>query len=116
MTSRRSAIRDTNGSKNLEVHIAQAISVDEMEAVLGEVATTMGLAFSHITTLGTKKYPGNRHWHLKQHPTEKGCLDITYWPSGPLMWVTMRNNEPAWVHEVGCRLGPAIEHDLKAAG
>lgn len=67
-----------------------------MESVLAEAAASIGLQFSHITTLGTKRYPGNRHWHLKQHPREKGCLDLTYWPGGRLMWITIRNYEPAW--------------------
>lgn len=83
-----------------------------MESVLAEAAASIGLQFSHITTLGTKRYPGNRHWHLKQHPREKGCLDLTYWPGGRLMWITIRNYEPAWVHEAGELLGPALESHL----
>ena len=113
MTTPRAEVRDTDRSTNLEIRVGDAISVEEMEALLADVAATIGLAFSRITTLGAKKYPGNRHWHLKQNPKEKGCLDVTYWPNGPLMWVTMRNYEPDWVRDAGHRLGPAIERQLK---
>lgn len=89
-------------------------STDEMETVLREVATAKGLVISHVTTLGTKRFPGNRHWHLKQDLREKGCLDVTYWPDGPFMWVTIRHSEPAWVNDVGRELPAAIGRRLAA--
>lgn len=110
----RSRIKNTAKTKNLEVALTGAPSVDEMEAVLDEVASELGLRISHITTLGRKRYPGNRHWHLTQDPATTGCLDVTYWPSGLLMWVSIRNNEPAWVHDAGQLLGPALEARLES--
>ena len=74
---------------------------------LGDVAPG-----THITTLGAKRYPGNRHWHLKQQSRAKGCLDVTYWPGGPLMWISMRNYEPAWVHRAGPQLRSALSMGL----
>ncbi len=105
-------VKNTDRTTNLEVAVTDDLSVDEMEAMLEEVAADMGLYFSHITTLGTKRYPGNRHWHLKQNPKTSGCLDVTYWPRGALMWISMRKYEPAWVHEAGRALGPALEGQL----
>jgi len=64
MSSPRTRIKDTDKTKNLEVAMTGAQSVDEMEAVLDEVASEIGLRISHTTTLGRKRYPGNRHWHL----------------------------------------------------
>jgi hypothetical protein len=109
-------VEDTARTKNLAVAVAKAVSLGEMEAVLGEVASGHGLYFSHVTTLGQKRYPGNRHWHLKQDPKTRGCLDVTYWPSGPLMWISMRRSEPSWVHEEGRRLQHALEAQLDRLG
>ena len=94
--------------------VTGTLSLDEMEVVLDEVASAFGLRISHITTLGRKRYPGNRHWHLTKNPATTGCLDITYWPSGSLMWISMRHSEPPWVHDAGQRLGPALEAQLEA--
>jgi hypothetical protein len=108
-TVRRAKVASTEKTTNLEIVVTGDLSLDEMESVLLEVATDLGMHFSHITTLGTKRYPGNRHWHLKQNSRTKGCLDVTYWPGGPLMWISMRHYEPEWVHESGRRLGSELE-------
>ena len=109
----RNRIKDTDKTANLQVSLTGDLSLDEMERALDEVASAHGLYLSHVTTLGQKRYPGNRHWHLKQDPKTNGCLDVTYWPSGALMWISIRNNEPAWVHEAGQRLRPAVEEHLR---
>ncbi len=106
-------VKHTDKTSNLEVAVTGELSTDEMESALVEVAADMGLYVSRITTLGAKRYPGNRHWHLKQNPKTSGCLDVTYWPRGALMWISMRNYEPHWVHEVGNKLGPALERHLQ---
>ena len=105
-------VRNTATTQNIEVAVTGDLSLDEMEAALAAVASADGLYLSHITTLGRKRYPGNRHWHLKQDPNTTGCLDVTYWPSGPLMWISIRNSEPTWVHRAGKRLRPALESHL----
>lgn len=112
-TTRR--IKDTAKSRNIEVQLSGVITLDEMEAVLTDVAATMGLYVSHITVLGRVRYPGNRHWHLKHDRETVGCLDITYWPRGELLWISIRNFEPRWVHDAGQRLGPALEAALLSA-
>ena len=108
-TAKRGKVASTEKTANLEIAVTGDLSLDDMESVLLEVATNLGMYFSRITVLGTKRYPGNRHWHLKQDPRTKGCLDVTYWPRGALMWISMRHCEPAWVHESGRRLGSELE-------
>ena len=108
-TARQAKVASTETTTNLEVAVAGDLSLDDMESVLLEVVTNLGMYFSRITILGTRRYPGNRHWHLKQDPRRTGCLDVTYWPSGPLMWISMRHYEPEWVHEAGRRLGSELE-------
>ena len=83
-----------------------------MEDYLRDVSSDMGMYISHITVLGSKRYPGNRHWHFKQSPKEPGCLDVTYWPDGSLLWVSMRNYEPKWVHDAGVELKDRMEKRL----
>ncbi len=107
--ARHAKVTSTDKTTNLDVPVTGDLTLDEMEAVLLDSATELGLYFSRITVLGTKQYPGNRHWHLKQGPGQRGCLDVTYWPAGPLMWISMRNYEPAWVHEYGSRLGSELK-------
>mgnify|MGYP001821041012 FL=1 len=92
------------------------ITLDQMEVVLNEVAAGMDLYVSHITVLGRVRYPGNRHWHLKNRHEKVGCLDLTYWPQGALLWVSIRNYEPAWVHGAGEQIGPALAAALSSGG
>ena len=73
----RPRVSDTDKTRNLEVAATGDLSVDEMEAVLAEVAGELGLRISHVTRLGRKRYPGNRHWHLTLDPPTRGCLDVT---------------------------------------
>lgn len=110
--NKRPKIASTDRTTNLDVPVTGELSLDEMEMVLLESATELGMYFSRITVLGTRKYPGNRHWHLKQDPRTTGCLDVTYWPDGPLMWISMRDYEPPWVHDCGHRLGAELERRL----
>ncbi len=112
--ARPATITDTASTKNREILVLELRSLDDMETALVEVAADHGMYISHVTTLGRRRYPGNRHWHLKRDPGESGCLDVTYWPDGPLMWISIRNSEPAWVHDAGQHLGPALERHLAA--
>ncbi|MFW2334357.1 hypothetical protein [Ilumatobacter sp.] len=114
-TTRRADVASTDRTTNLDVPVTGERTLDEMESLLLGVASDLGMYCSHVTVLGTRRYPGNRHWHFKQDPRATGCLDVTYWPAGPAMWISMRTNEPAWVHESGRRLGPSLERRLAEA-
>lgn len=105
----RRTIKDTDKSRNFQVEVTGQLSLDAMEEVLSGAASALGLTMSHITTLSRKKYPNNRHWHFKEDLKAKGCLDVTYWPAGPLFWITIRNYEPEWVHRSGEQLARVLE-------
>ena len=110
-------VKNTAKTINLQVIMsnkAPLVSVDEMEAHLSACGSDMGLYISHTTTLGRKRYPGNRHWHFKQKPKEPGCLDVTYWPEGHAMWISVRRKEPRWVHEAGPELKSRLELAINA--
>ena len=110
--TKRPKIDSTDKTTNLDVPVTGELSLDDVETVLLDAAAELGMYFSEITVLGTKRYPGNRHWHLKQDPREPGCLDATYWPAGPLMWISIRDHEPEWVHDRGHRLRSELERRL----
>ena len=94
----------TPKTKNLSIDIPstndgnkdrRVLSLDEMQCVLADVGSDLGLHISHVTHLSYKRFPGgNRHWYLKRSVKEKGCLDVTYWLTTaqhpPVMWVSMR--------------------------
>ena len=101
-------IADTDRARNINVVVDGRMDLDEMEQQLEAAGTSLGLVLTHITTLSKKKYPGNRHWHFKEAPKTRGTLDITYWPDGPLLWITVRNLEPEWVHSAGDALAEAM--------
>lgn len=71
-------------------------------AVSNEVekaASKLDLYISHIGSYSRVKYPNSIHWHFKQHPKEKGCLDATFWEEGNEFWIVARNYEPQWVKD-----------------
>ena len=110
--TKQATIKDTDKSRNIQVDVRSDMTLDDMEEVLTNAGVDLGLAISHITTLGRKKYPGNRHWHLKDNTKSKGCLDVTYWPSGRLLWITIRDYEPDWVHKAGRELAVSLNNRL----
>lgn len=107
-------IKDTEKSRNIQVSVTGDMSLDAMEAVWSDVGKDLGLILSHITTLSRKKYPNNRHWHFKEDLKTRGCLDVTYWPEGPLFWITIRNYEPDWVHQAGRKMATLVGERLAA--
>ena len=110
----RHKITDTEKAKNLQVDVDGAMDLDEMEDLLLGIASDLSLVLSHTTTLSKKKYPGNRHWHFKEDVKTKGGLDVTYWPDGSLLWITIRHYEPEWVHVTGCEIRELLKRKLGA--
>ena len=47
----RRAVKSTDKATNIEVAVIGDLSLDEMESVLAETASDIGLQISHITTL-----------------------------------------------------------------
>ncbi len=112
--ARRVVIKDTDKSKNILVEVGGELTLDEMEEVLTNAGDDLDLDISHITTLSRKKYPGNRHWHFKEASKSKGCLDVTFWPKGSILWITIRNYEPDWVHKSGHDLAVLLKKKMES--
>ncbi|MFA8443970.1 hypothetical protein [Yoonia sp.] len=107
--TKRMIIKDTAKSKNITVDAGNSMTLDEMEDLPMALGNELGLVTSKITILGSSKYPGNRHWHFKQDLKSTGYLDATYWPKGPLFWITIRNYEPDWIHKAGRDLALSLK-------
>jgi hypothetical protein len=64
-------------------------------AALERVLKQAGL---RVTLRGTLAgYPGCTHWHLK-NGRERGVLELTYWPGGKRIWLSMQDGRRGgWV-------------------
>lgn len=84
-------------SVRYDVPLNKQYRSEEMHKKIELAANQLGLFISHIGGYSRVKYPNSVHWHFKQHPKEKGCLDATFWEEGNEFWIVARNYEPAWV-------------------
>ena len=84
-------------SQRFDVTLSTTYTGEQMHKIIKDVAAELSLYISHIGSYSRKKYPNSIHWHFKQKPKEKGCLDATFWEEGNEFWIVVRNYEPAWV-------------------
>ncbi|MDN5212894.1 hypothetical protein QQ020_12585 [Fulvivirgaceae bacterium BMA12] len=84
-------------SVRYDVSLSRDYSGDEMHKIIEKVSQDLDVYISHIGSYSRKKYPNSIHWHFKEKPKEKGCLDATFWEEGNEFWIVARNYEPDWV-------------------
>ena len=86
-------------SVRYDVVLSEQWTGSDMQSLIEKAADDLGVYISHIGSFSRKKYPNSIHWHFKQHPKERGCLDATFWEEGNEFWIVARNYEPDWVKE-----------------
>ena len=86
-------------SKRYDVTLSEQYTNEFMQDTIEKAAAHLGLYISHIGSFTRKKYPNSVHWHFKEKPREKGCLDATFWQEGNEFWIVARNYEPDWVKQ-----------------
>ena len=86
-------------SVRYDVPLSKTFSGDDVSQVIEKAAKDLGVYISHIGSYSRVKYPNSIHWHFKEHPKEKGCLDATFWEEGNEFWIVARNYEPQWVKD-----------------
>ena len=86
-------------SVRYDVKLSRKYTGDEMHKIVEEVSKELDVYISHIGSYSRKKYPNSIHWHFKEKPKEKGCLDATFWEEGNEFWIVARNYEPQWVKD-----------------
>ena len=83
-----------------------------MSQKVEETAKQLGVYISHIGSFTRVKYPNSIHWHFKEHPKEKGCLDATFWEEGNEFWIDARNYEPQWVKDKAIEMQNYVNETL----
>jgi len=86
-------------SKRYDVALSKKYTGKVISNKVETAARCLKVYISHIGSYSRVKYPNSIHWHFKQHPKEKGCLDATYWEEGNEFWIVARNYEPQWVKD-----------------
>jgi len=84
-------------SKRYQVQLSKTYSGEDISLIIVAVASQLGVYISHIGSFSRVKYPNSIHWHFKEQPKEKGCIDATFWEEGNQFWIDVRNYEPRWV-------------------
>ena len=82
-----------------DVPLSKQYTGKQMQKAVEKTAKHLGVYISHIGGYSRVKYPNSIHWHFKEHPKEKGCLDATFWEEGNEFWIVARNYEPQWVKD-----------------
>ena len=86
-------------SKRYDVALSKQYTGKVISNKVETAASCLKVYISHIGSYSRVKYPNSIHWHFKQHPKEKGCLDATFWEEGNEFWIVARNYEPQWVKD-----------------
>lgn len=84
-------------SVRYDVILQKQYKGNQVQKAVEKAAEELGVYISHIGGYSRVKYPNSIHWHFKEHPKEKGCLDATFWEEGNEFWIVARNYEPQWV-------------------
>ncbi len=94
----------TEKSVRYDVTLNKNYTGKRFSKLIEKAADKLGLYISHIGGYSRVKYPNSIHWHFKQHPKEKGCLDATFCEEGNEFWIVARNYEPQWVKDKAVEL------------
>ena len=86
-------------SVRYDVTLSKKYTGNRMSKEVEKASKKLGVYISHIGGYSRVKYPNSIHWHFKEHPKEKGCLDATFWEEGNEFWIVARNYEPQWVKD-----------------
>ena len=91
-------------SVRYDVALSKQYTGKRISKEIEKAAKHLDVYISHIGGYSRVKYPNSIHWHFKEHPKEKGCLDATFWEEGQEFWIVARNYEPDWVKDKAKRL------------
>ena len=91
-------------SVRYDVTLNKRYTGKQFSKIIEKSSGELNLYISHIGGYSRVKYPNSIHWHFKEHPKEKGCLDATFWEEGNEFWIVARNYEPLWVKDKAVEL------------
>ena len=91
------------------IQIEPTFDAQQIEIAVERSSRGLGLLETMKSTLA--KYPGSVHWHFKK-PRVSGTLEVTYWPSGNRLWISVQRGRRAdWLEESA----PSMERCLRNA-
>src|SRR5688572_17774749 len=84
-------------------------------SIVQAIETCCSVQGLQITLKGTlKQYPDCIHWHLK-NATQRGTLEITFWPAEHHVWFKVNASRSAeWIADAAARLCESIETALQS--
>jgi hypothetical protein len=89
------------------IQIEPIFDAEQIEIAVERCSRGLGLLETMKSTLA--KYPGSVHWHFKK-PHASGTLEVTHWPSGNRLWISVQRGRRAdWLEE----LVPSMERCLQ---
>ena len=91
-------------SVRYDVALSKQYTGKQMQSIIEKTAEQLDVYISHIGGYSRVKYPNSIHWHFKENPKEKGCLDATFWEEGNEFWIVARNYEPQWVKDKAAKM------------
>jgi hypothetical protein len=97
--------------RSVEITIFDGSSPVQVERAIERAIRTSGLQITLCTTL--RQYPGCIHWHVKSG-SEKGTLEITYWPAERRAWFTIhRGRAGEWIADAIKRIQRRFQEDFR---
>lgn len=90
--------------KSIDIEIpCPAMTAADRDAVVAVVlaAAERQSLLVTLTTTHTS-FPDSIHWHFKPERRIRGVLDLTYWPDGGRLWLSVRSQDADWI-------GPAAD-------
>ena len=99
-------------SVRYDVTLTKKYTGKRISSEVEKAAKHLHVYISHIGGYSRVKYPNAIHWHFKEKPKEKGCLDATFWEEGNEFWIVARNYEPQWVKDKAKQLQEYLNEAL----
>ncbi len=101
--------------KSIDVEIpCPPLTAADRDAVVDVVLTTAqneGLLLTLTTTHSS--YPDSIHWHFKPERRIRGVLDLTYWPDGGRLWLSVRTQDADWIGPAADSLADSLTERLR---
>jgi hypothetical protein len=83
--------------KEYPIQVEQHVDAKQVELAVEKCSRELGLLNPMRGTLA--KYPGCVHWHFRK-PLVNGTLEVTSWPSGNRLWISVQQGRRAeWLEE-----------------
>lgn len=101
--------------KSADIEIpGPAITAADRDAVVAVVLAAAERQDLLVTLTTTHtSYPGSIHWHFKPERRIRGVLDLTYWPDGGRLWLSVRAQDADWIGPAAQSLAASLTEALR---